>query len=69
MFMPSAEAVAAVRDWLMESGIASHRIIHSDNKSWLAFDATADEVEALLNAEYHNYEHVSGDRVVVGCEE
>jgi tripeptidyl-peptidase-1 len=69
MFAPSEETVAIVRDWLIESGIGKHRIVHSDNKGWLAFDGTAEEVENLFKAEYHTFEHSSGDRVAAACDE
>jgi len=69
MFQPSEETAATVRDWLIAFGIAEHRIVQSDNKGWLAFDGTAKEVESLLKAEYHTYEHSSGDRVAVACDE
>ena len=68
MFAPSESSVAGVRNWLIESGIASHRIVHSDNKGWLAFDATAEEMEGILNAEYHLYDHTSKDEMAAGCE-
>ena len=69
MFAPSEKAVTDVRNWLVASGIADDRIVHSDNKGWLAFDATAKEMEGLLNAEYYNFEHSSADRVAVACDE
>jgi tripeptidyl-peptidase-1 len=69
MFAPSEKAVTDVRNWLIESGIADNRIVHSDNKGWLAFDATAGEMEILLNAEYYNFEHSSADRAAVACDE
>lgn len=69
MFAPSEKAVVDVRNWLISSGIADDRIVHSDNKGWLAFDATAAEMESLLNAEYYNFEHSSADRVAVACDE
>lgn len=30
-FAPSTETVDAIRQWLNEFGIASHRILHTDN--------------------------------------
>jgi tripeptidyl-peptidase-1 len=69
MFAPSEKAVTDVRNWLIESGIADNRIVHSDNKGWLAFDATAEETEILLNAEYYNFEHSSAERAAVACDE
>ncbi|MCJ1311870.1 hypothetical protein MMC25_005543 [Agyrium rufum] len=59
-FSPSDATVEAVKQWLIAAGIAPHRITHSDNKAWLAFDATAAEAESLLKTEYHTYKHQNG---------
>ena len=56
-------------EWLVDSGIDPARIAHSDNKAWLAFDAFAEEVEKLLNTEYHEYEHIEDDKVAAACDE
>lgn len=69
MFAPTAEAVQAVRNWLTMSGIDESRIVHSDNKGWLAFDATVEEAETLLLAEYYEHEHRHSPNVRVGCDE
>jgi tripeptidyl-peptidase-1 len=68
MFAPSENAVTDVRNWLIAAGIADARIVHSENKGWLAFDATTAEMENLVHAEYYNFEHSSGDRVAVACD-
>jgi tripeptidyl-peptidase I len=68
MFEPSEKTVAIVREWLVLSGISAERITHSDNKAWLAFDATTEEAEALLHAEYHEYEHTSNGKVAAACD-
>jgi tripeptidyl-peptidase I len=68
MFAPSEDSVAAVRDWLISSGIAPQRITHSDNKGWLAFDATVAEAEELLLTEYHIYEHKATGHVSAACD-
>lgn len=66
-FSPSSETVETVSAWLEESGIARHRITHSDNKAWLAFDATAEEAERLLYTEYF-HDGIEEDRgSMVGC--
>ena len=63
-FKPSDIAIKAVHDWLTGSGIAASRIAHSDNKGWLAFDATGAEAEALLHTEfYEHHDTVSGGRM------
>lgn len=67
-FRPSEDTVDLVGEWLEASGIGKHRITHSDNKLWLAFDATAEEAESLLHTSYHEYEHPNG-AASVGCEE
>lgn len=69
MFAPSDTAVQAVREWLINSGIHDSRIAHSDNKGWLAFDATVEEVENLLHAEYYEHEHRHSENLRVGCDE
>lgn len=69
MFSPSDKAVTDVKNWLIASGIAEERIVHSDNKGWLAFDAFSAEMEDLLHTEYYNFEHASVDRIAVACDE
>jgi tripeptidyl-peptidase-1 len=68
-FAPLDESVEAVREWLTGFGIHGSRIVHSDNKGWLAFDATADEAERLLRTEYFEHEHVYSSKMRVGCDE
>lgn len=69
-FQPSEETVNAVRDWLVShGGISNSRITHSDNKAWLAFDATTEEAENLLHAEYHEFSHKSTGNTMVACDQ
>lgn len=69
-FQPSDETLETVRNWLINhGGIAHERISHSDNKVWFAFDATTEEAENLLNAEFHEYEHSSSGSVVAACDQ
>ena len=69
MFAPSEETVAAVKGWLTSSGIDVSRIFHYDNKGWLAFDATTEEAERLLSAEFHEHEHTKSANVRIGCDQ
>jgi tripeptidyl-peptidase-1 len=69
MFSPSAETVAAVKQWLVNSGISANRVTHSDNKGWLAFDASAAEAESLMGTEYHTYEHSVTGHVATACDQ
>ena len=68
-FAPSNETVEAVRDWLIKAGIHKARVTHSDNKAWLAFDATTEEAEGLLQTEYHSYQHKQDGHSVTACEQ
>ncbi|KAF7118908.1 hypothetical protein CNMCM5793_008544 [Aspergillus hiratsukae] len=68
-FAPSAKSVDAVREWLSSAGIHTSRVVHSDNKGWLAFDAYAHEAERLLLTEFYEHEHSRSDGVRIGCDE
>lgn len=59
-FSPAHTTVDVVKEWLISSGIPADRIGHSVNKQWIQFDATVGEVEGLMFAEYHVWEHTSG---------
>lgn len=68
-FAPSDDTIAAVADWLEASGISRQRITHSDNKGWLAFQATASEAENLLHTEFHGYSHEHTGHEAVACDQ
>ena len=68
-FRPSKQTEDEVRNWLVDSGIPSTRISHSENKGWFAFYATAEEAENLLYAEYHEYEDSVTGGVIPSCDE
>lgn len=59
-FAPEQSTVDTVIDWLVASGISSDRIGQSVNKQWIQFDASTGEVEELLFAEFHVWEHSDG---------
>ncbi|KAL8637835.1 MAG: hypothetical protein Q9228_004943 [Teloschistes exilis] len=69
LFAPSQDSVDSVRQWLEAAGIAPHRVSLSTNKQWLQFDAETLEVENLLQAEYHHYEHAQTGRTNIGCDQ
>ena len=69
IFAPSSYTVDRVRAWLEAAGIEPHRVFQSTNKQWLQFDAETAEVEGLLQAEYHHYEHLHTGRTNIGCDE
>ena len=67
-FKPSDETVATVRQWLVEfGGIDSDSITQTDNKAWLAFTATAGQMESLLHTEYFEHEDKLTGRVMPAC--
>ncbi|KAI1815201.1 subtilisin-like protein [Poronia punctata] len=59
-FAPRSSTVDAVIDWLHGAGIPKNRISLSTNKQWIQFDATTSEVEELLFADFHVWEHLDG---------
>jgi tripeptidyl-peptidase I len=57
-FAPHQDSVDAVHSWLVEhGGFHRARISVSTNKQWIQIDATTEELESLLQTEYHVYEH------------
>lgn len=58
-----------MKAWLVGSGIPEDSISLSTNKAWIQFDAPAQDVEELLGAKYHYYEHAGSDRKHIGCDE
>lgn len=67
-FAPTPESVQSVSNWLIDSGIDLNRISLSDNKGWLAFDASVEEAERLFLAQYYEHGHADEDKYTVGCD-
>jgi tripeptidyl-peptidase-1 len=63
-FAPSRETIEAVTQWLTEAGISRDRLRLSASKGWIQLNATAAEVEELLQTEYHVWTHPSGDEQI-----
>jgi tripeptidyl-peptidase-1 len=68
-FRPSQQTEDEVRNWLIDSGIPTQRITHTENKAWFAFFATAAEAESLLFTEFHEYEDSVTGGVIPSCDE
>ena len=68
-FAPSQESVDKVKGWLVDNGIPANRVTHSDNQGWLAFFATPDEAEDLLQTEFHEFEDSVTGGVMPACDE
>jgi tripeptidyl-peptidase-1 len=49
-FKPSEETMRNVTDWPQAEGITD--LTHSDNKLWIAFDASAASAESFMRAEF-----------------
>jgi tripeptidyl-peptidase I len=69
LFAPAQEGVSFVKEWLTSFGIESSRIVQSDNKGWLAFDALASEVEAMFDTEFYEYSLGDTGKLRIGCDE
>lgn len=65
-FAPEEETVANIMNWLTDFGIHSGRIVHAENKGWIAVDVTVEEAESLLLTEFYEHEHKHTSKVRVG---
>ena len=68
-FSPSRNTVRAVTKWLQSSNIEKKRILLSPSRHWLLLNATISEIEKLLDAKYHLYEHSDDGRVHFATEQ
>jgi tripeptidyl-peptidase I len=59
-FAPSIETVGAVRSWLADNGFDRSRVRVAPTRLWIQVNATVEEAERLLRAEYYVYRHDSG---------
>lgn len=59
-FAPSHKTISSVKEWLVGAGISADRLRLTQGKGWIEVNATAAEVEDLLDTEYHVYSHPSG---------
>ena len=74
-FAPSDDSIDTVRNWLSGNGFGSDRVKLTKTKGWIEVNATVEEAERLLLAEYHVYNHESGKehvgsscfRILVSC--
>ncbi|TBU54464.1 subtilisin-like protein [Dichomitus squalens] len=66
-FAPSTDTIERVVEWLTDSGIDRSRLKLSKSKGWIEVDATVEEAETLINAEYHVYTHPETGAQQIGC--
>ncbi|KAK0855543.1 hypothetical protein LTS02_011011 [Friedmanniomyces endolithicus] len=69
-FQPASDSVDAVMDWISKTAsIPKQRITHTDNKAWLAFDASVADLESLLRTEYHEHHDTATGRSMITCDQ
>jgi tripeptidyl-peptidase-1 len=61
--------VDAVYEWLVSAGVTAEKISQSVNKQWMQFDASASDLESLLNTEYHVYQHSETGKSTIACDQ
>ncbi|KAF7976404.1 hypothetical protein HWV62_6801 [Athelia sp. TMB] len=66
-FAPSRKTLHSVVDWLAGAGISKERLRLTHNQAWVELNATAAQVEELLNTEYHLYVHAETGAEQIGC--
>ncbi|EGO26347.1 hypothetical protein SERLADRAFT_436158 [Serpula lacrymans var. lacrymans S7.9] len=66
-FAPSHDSIDTIHSWLMHSGIQPERIKLTQSKGWIKVDATVEEAESLLQADFRVYTHETG-KEHVACE-
>jgi tripeptidyl-peptidase-1 len=67
VFAPATRAIDAVNTWLIDAGFDTQRLRSSHNTAWIEVqNATVEEVERLLGAEYYVYSHQATSKEHVG---
>ncbi|KAI9661283.1 MAG: hypothetical protein M1821_009610 [Bathelium mastoideum] len=69
VFAPSKEAINAVKDWVMSSGVSPGSMSLAGNKGSLALNITAGQAERLFHTNYHVFEHVVSGRKTTACDQ
>ncbi|KAL1654284.1 hypothetical protein SLS61_003289 [Didymella pomorum] len=69
VFAPHPKASETTLEWLQSSGVDLKRVKHSVGRNWVEFSATVEELEALLNTEYHFYQHKTSGGFRIACDE
>ena len=66
MFAPTSEAVDTVHGWLIDAGFVRERVKVASSRGWIEVNATVEEAENLLRAEYHVYRHGESGQKHIG---
>ncbi|KLO15522.1 subtilisin-like protein [Schizopora paradoxa] len=67
-FSARRESIEAVKTWLEGEGISADRMRLSPSRGWIDFNATVDEIESILQAEYHVFKHEDTGKEHVACD-
>ncbi|KAF7594139.1 hypothetical protein BBP40_009988 [Aspergillus hancockii] len=67
-FAPSAETLCEVQSWLTEAGISAGRLAQTQNRGWLVFHATSQEIEHLFNTTYYGYHNRKTGKKGIACQ-
>ena len=60
---PTSQTHDLVHDWLQENGIELENLSYSTAKDWIIVHLPIEQVEKLIDTEYHNYKHHDGSVV------
>ena len=60
---PTSQTHDLVHDWLQENGIELENLSYSTAKDWIVVHLPIEQVEKLIDTEYHNYKHHDGSVV------
>ncbi|KAG5927880.1 hypothetical protein E4U42_001678 [Claviceps africana] len=69
LFAPKQEAIDAVNNWLVKSGVPAQNINLSKSRGWIMFDSTVEKLQSLVKADYHVYEHLQSRSDHIGTDE
>lgn len=69
LFAPDSKSIDAVKSWLIKSGVPANKITVPRSKGWVNFDTTVSQLEGLLGAKYHAYDHISARNAHIGTDE
>ncbi|KAL9120611.1 MAG: hypothetical protein Q9187_002837 [Circinaria calcarea] len=68
-FSPADESIKSVRAWLKQAGISEDRQSLTPKRGWIWFESYVREMEALLNTEYHLFQHRETRDHYIGCDD
>ncbi|KAF8136820.1 peptidase S8/S53 domain-containing protein [Mycena galopus ATCC 62051] len=69
IFAPANDAINTVHEWLRGFDVPAERITLSRDRTRIEVNSFVGEIEDLLHAEYHAYEHWDTGRVTIASEE